>query len=184
MSTKEIKERVCLGAIVGVHGIRGEVKVKSWTADDADIDAYGTLENKDASKTFQLRVLGHSKELLRCKIKGVDDRNTAETLIGTELYVSRNVLPELDEDEYYQADLIGLKVIQQSSNKEIGTIAGLYNFGAGDILEIRLSETGKLEMIPFNKQYVPDIQIHHGFVVVSSALMNYAPDEGDVENEN
>lgn len=182
MSTNSEK-RVCLGVIVGAHGIRGEVKVKSWTEADYDIGAYGKLQNKDASKLFVLKVVGHSKELLRCKIKGVDDRNAAEALIGTELYVSRDVLPELEEEEYYQTDLIGLKVIEQSSGQNIGVVSGIYNFGAGDILEIKLQSTGKTEMIPFTKQYVPEIKISDGCVLVSSALNNFA-DDGKDGNES
>ena len=183
MKAENTKERVCLGVIAGVHGIKGEVKVKSFTADDADIGAYGKLENKDGSKTFALKVIGHSKELLRCKIKGVDDRNVAETLIGTELYVNRNVLPELDEEEYYLADLIGLKVMEQSSKDEVGVVAGVYNFGAGDILEIKVSATNKLEMLPFTKEYVPEINVQDGYVTVSSTLMNYALDDEDDSDE-
>ena len=171
------KERVCLGVISGVHGIKGEVKVKSFTVADKDIGSYGTLENKDASKTFVLKVIGRSKELLRCKIKGIDDRNAAETLIGTELYVNREVFPDLEDDEYYLADLIGLKVFEQSSEIEVGTVAGVYNFGAGDILEIKVKATSKLEMLPFTKEYVPEVKVKEGFVVVSSVLMNYAPEE-------
>ena len=175
-------ERICLGAIVGVHGIKGEVKVKSFTADDVDVDAYGKLENKDGSKSFALKVVGHSKELLRCKIKGINDRNAAESLIGTELFVNREVLPELDEEEYYLADLIGLKVLDKSS-VEVGVVAGVYNFGAGDILEIKVLETGKLEMLPFTKEYVPEVNIAKGYVTVSSTLMNYAP-ENEKENDD
>ena len=81
MTTK----RVCLGKIVGVHGIRGEFKVKSFTAVDTDIATYGPLEDKNSSKQFELKVTGHSKDLLRIKVKGIDDRTLAETLIGTEL---------------------------------------------------------------------------------------------------
>ncbi|MFR8205920.1 MAG: ribosome maturation factor RimM [Alphaproteobacteria bacterium] len=103
------EERVCLGAVVGVHGIRGEVKVKSFTEIDRDLGKYGDLENEDASRRFTVKVVGHSKDLLRVKIRGVDDRNTAETLIGTGLYISRTLLPELAEEEYYHADLIGLE---------------------------------------------------------------------------
>ena len=88
------EERVCLGAVVGVHGIRGEVKVKSFTEIDRDLGKYGDLENEDASRRFTVKVVGHSKDLLRVKIRGVDDRNTAETLIGTGLYISRTLLPQ------------------------------------------------------------------------------------------
>lgn len=179
MSIKDQNNRICLGAVVGVHGIRGEVKVKSWTEAEEDVGAYGVLENEDGTKSFTLRVTGHSKELLRCKIKGIDDRNAAEALIGTRFYVSRGVLPRLDDDEFYQADLIGLDVVQISDNKMVGKIAGIYNFGAGDILEIRLNDSKKTEMIPFTKEYVPDIRIKDGFVTVTSVLMNFAEDSED-----
>ncbi len=176
------EKSVCLGAIVGVHGIKGEVKVKSWTEKDRDIGSYGVLHDKSGSREFCLKVVGHSKELLRCKIKGVEDRNAAEALIGTELYVSREALPNLEEEEYYQADLIGLKVIEQTSSSEVGKIVGFYNFGAGDILEIKLKENGKTEMIPFTKVYVPEINIKEGFVVVSQALMAFAEEDKADEN--
>ncbi len=177
-------ERICLGKIVGVHGIKGEVKVKSFTDNDTDVAVYGKLENKDGTKIFALKVIGHSKELLRCKIKGIDDRNAAEALIGTELYVNRDVLPELEEEEYYLADLVGLKVLDISSESEIGTVAGVYNFGAGDILEIKVNSTNKLEMIPFTKEYVPDVKVLEGYITVTTVLLNYAPeDEKEIEVE-
>ena len=105
------KNRICLGAVAGVHGIKGEVKVKSFTEVDSDLDKYGLVENEAGDRRFELKVVGHSKELLRVKIKGVDDRNEAEKLIGTAFFVDRSVLPELsEEDEYYEADLIGLEI--------------------------------------------------------------------------
>lgn len=177
----EKSERICLGAIVGVHGIRGEVKVKSFTEIDCDIDKYGPVANKSGDKVFSIKVTGHSKELLRVKIKGVDDRNLAETLVGTELYVSKSALPEPEEDEYYHADLIGLAVKEKSSEKKVGTVAGVYNFGAGDILELKLGETGRLEMIPFTKQYVPVVNIKEGFIIVESAIMNFAQEDAEEE---
>lgn len=177
----ENANRICLGAIVGVHGIKGEVKVKSFTEIDEDIDQYGPLENKAGDKKFSVKVTGHSKELLRVKIKGVDDRNVSESLIGTELYVNKDVLPELEEDEYYHSDLIGLKVIEKTSNQEAGTVVGVYNFGAGEILEIKVNSTGKLEMIPFTKQYVPTVNVKEGFIIVESAIMNFAQDNAEDE---
>ena len=91
------KNRICLGAVAGVHGIKGEVKVKSFTEVDSDLDRYGLVENEAGDRRFELKVVGHSKELLRVKIKGVDDRNEAEKLIGTAFFVDRSVLPELSE---------------------------------------------------------------------------------------
>ena len=173
-------KRICIGAIVGVHGIKGEVKVKSFTEPDTNVDKYGAVENKNGNRTFELKVVGHSKELLRVKIKGIDDRTAAEALIGNGFYINREVLPELEnEDEFYEADLIGLEVRQD--NQVIGIVAGLYNFGAGEIIEIKLKTTGKLEMIPFTKAYVPEIKVSDGYITVTSASLAFAPDENDAE---
>lgn len=175
--------RICLGAIVGVHGIKGEVKVKSFTSKDSNLDKYGAVENEAGDRKFELKVVGHSKELLRVKIKGVDDRTTAETLIGTSFYINRDVLPEIsDKDEFYEADLIDL-MVKTKSGEEVGRVAGLYNFGAGEILEIRLKSTHKLEMIPFNKEYVPEINVEQGYIIVESVMLNFMEDEDDEESD-
>ncbi len=183
MKARKANENICLGVIVGAHGIKGEVKVRSWTAADRDIGAYGTLCNKDGQRLFELKVVGRGKDFLRCKIKGVDDRNEAEMLVGTELYVKRAALPDLADEEYYQADLIGLSVCLESSGEEIGEVAGVYNFGAGDILEIRLKDTNRLEMIPFNRQYVPQILFAQGRLTVSAEIVNFAPDDKETDHE-
>ena len=168
--------KVCLGKIVGVHGIKGEVKVKSFTAVDKDIATYGALSDKSDNKTFELKVTGHSKDLLRVKIKGVDDRTLAETLIGTELYAPRGVLPELKaEDVYYETDLVGLKVLDETKT-EVAKVIGFYNFGAGDILEIKL-KSGRAEMLPFNAGYVPEINLEEGYIIVASTGMVFLEDE-------
>lgn len=174
-------KKVCLGKIVGVHGIKGEFKVKSYTAVDHDIASYGDLEDKTGKLKFSLKVTGHSKDLLRIKIKGIDDRTTAETLIGTELYAPRGVLPELKTDEvYYEADLVGLKVFDEQKN-EVAKVIGFYNFGAGDILEIKL-KTGRAEMLPFNKAYVPEINLEDGYIIVASTAMVFFEDDEDLKD--
>lgn len=174
-------KRICIGAIVGVHGIKGELKVKSFTEPDTNVDQYGIVENKSGNQKFELKVVGRSKELLRVKIKGINDRTTAETLIGNGFYINRDVLPELeDEDEFYEADLIGLDVRQD--DKVIGSVAGLYNFGAGEIIEIKLNSTGKLEMLPFTKAYVPEINIPSGYVTVTSSSLSFVSDNDGEED--
>ncbi len=175
------EKRVCLGKIVGVHGIKGEFKVKSFTAVDKDIASYGELEDKTGERKFSLKVTGHSKDLLRIKIKGIDDRTTAEMMIGMELYARRGVLPEPKSDEiYYEADLLGLKVLDEQK-KEVAKVIGFYNFGAGDILEIKL-KTGRAEMLPFNKGYVPEINLDEGYIIVASTGMVFFEDDEDLKN--
>ena len=174
-----MSDRICLGKIVAAHGIRGEVKVKSFTSNLKDICAYGKLSNKDGTRVFDAHVVGFSKELLRVKIKGVDTRNMAEELRGTELYVSRDVLPDLERNTFYQTDLVGLKVFKKDSSKQIGQVVGVYNFGAGDILEIRLEGLKQTEMLPFNDEYVPVVDVKGGFIQVNSTTMVYMEDEDD-----
>ncbi|MBE6458349.1 MAG: 16S rRNA processing protein RimM [Alphaproteobacteria bacterium] len=168
-----IEEKICLGAIVGVHGIRGEVKVKSFTEDECNLTKYGRLLNESGDCEFDLKIVGHSKELLRVKIKGVEDRTLAETLIGTGLYIERSRLPEPEEDEFYHADLIGLEA-RSKDGDILGTVNALYNFGAGDLIELKMAD-GHFEMLPFTMKYVPTIDIKNGFIIVE--MMQFAPDE-------
>ncbi|MFI3241535.1 MAG: ribosome maturation factor RimM [Alphaproteobacteria bacterium] len=165
-------KRICLGAIAGVHGIKGEVKLKSFTQNPKDIANYGTLTNKDETKSFDIKIVGYSKELLRAKIKGVDDRTLAETLIGTELWATRDVLPELDEEEFYYTDLVDLKVIL--NGQEVGKVLGVHNFGSGDVLDVSIN--GQSEMYPFTKAYVPEVNVKEGFVTISE-LLEFEDDE-------
>ena len=171
--------KVCLGAIVGVHGLRGEVKVKSFTEDENNLTHYGLLSDESGSRQFELKIVGHSKELLRVKIKGVEDRNTAETLIGVGLYVERTKLPSTQEEEYYHADLIGLMALN-SSGEKVGSVNAIYNFGAGDLIEIRTRDN-KLEMLPFTKEYIPDVNLKEGYIIVE--MMQFAPENEDEGNE-
>ena len=177
----KMEKKVCIGKIVAAHGIRGEVKVQPKNSDPADWSKLGECENKDASRTFSIRVTGKTSANVRVKIKGVDTRNEAEALIGTEFYVSRDKLPELGEEEYYLQDLIGLKVCLKTPEEVIGKVSGFYNFGAGDIIELKLDGQKQTEMLPFTRQYVPEINIAKGYVIVSSATMIFAKDDDDAE---
>ena len=172
--------KICLGAIVGVHGIRGEVKVKSFTEDENNLTSYGMLSDESGIRKFELKIVGHSKELLRVKIKGVDDRNVAESLIGTGLYVERTKLPSTAEEEFYHTDLIGLMALDVQGNK-VGVVNALYNFGAGDLIEIKTTEN-RLEMLPFTKAFVPDINLKEGFIIVE--MVQYAPSEEEIGVED
>jgi len=171
-----MEKRVCLGKIVAAHGIRGEVKVRSYTKKALDIDAYGEVENQDKTRSFKIKALGMIKDNVRVKIAGIGDRNAAEELVGTEFYVNRAIFPELQENEFYKTDIIGLKVYLQSLEHEIGIVDGFCNFGAGDILEIKITGQKETEMLPFNKQYVPTVNLSDGYIIVSAASMVFAPE--------
>lgn len=168
---------ICLAKIVAAHGIKGEVKLKSFTNSPKDVFGYGMLSNKDGTRFFEPVFKGFLKELLRVQIKGVETRNDAESLIGTELYVARDKLPELEKDVFYQADLIGADVLDAKTLQATGKVVGVYNFGAGDILEIKFDELKQTEMIPFNETYVADVNVQNKTITVFSGTMNYQKDE-------
>ena len=171
---------ICLAKIVAAHGIQGEVKIKTFTSAPKDVLSYGALSNKEGTHFFELTFKGLQKGLLRAKIKGIETRNDAEGLVGTELFISRDKLPDLEENTFYLADLIGAKVLDINTNTQTGKVVGIYNFGAGDILEIKIDGVKQTEMIPFNDDYVPSVDIKNKTVSVRFTSMNYQPeDESD-----
>ncbi|MBO7605807.1 MAG: 16S rRNA processing protein RimM [Elusimicrobiaceae bacterium] len=177
-----MSDLICLGKIVAAHGIKGEVKVKSFTSNPKDVCAYGKLSNKDKTRFFDLTFKGFAKELLRVKIKDIDTRNDSESLIGTELFISRDRLPDLEKDTFYLTDLEGLKVLDNKTDTQIGKIVGVYNFGAGDILEIKFDDAKQTEMLPFNDAYVPLVDVKNGFIKVTSKTMTYQQEADDAQS--
>ncbi|WP_169566214.1 ribosome maturation factor RimM [Sneathiella limimaris] len=162
-------DRLLLGVITGAKGIRGELKVKSFTEFPEDIAAYGPLENKTGETTFDVSLVGMSKSQPVIRIKGVTDRNQAEALKGQELYVPRDRLPEIEEeDAFYHTDLVGLDVINEDGNR-FGRILRLNDFGGGDILEIVPEGKGKKSsvLVPFTKEMVPVVDLEKGHIVVN-----------------
>jgi 16S rRNA processing protein RimM len=160
-------DRVLIARIGAAHGIRGEVRVKAFTADPRGIGAYGPLEAPDG-RTFEVDSLrpaaGPSGDMLVVKFKGVADRNAAETLNGLELSVPRDRLPPAEEDEYYHADLIGLAAIARDG-PELGTVIAVHNYGAGDLLEIA-PKRGETLLVPFTRAVVPEVDLKAGRVTV------------------
>ncbi len=158
-------DRVCVGAIVGAHGVRGAVRVKPFTEDPAGIAAYGPVEDEAGERRFRLKVLGVAKGVVNAAIQGVADRNAAEALKGTRLYVPRDALPAPAEDEFYYADLIGLRA-ELADGTVFGRVRGVFDFGAGDVLDVALPD-GRVEMLPFTKAVVPVVDVAGGRVVVA-----------------
>jgi len=156
--------RICLGIITGAHGIRGRVRVKSFTADPEAIAGYGPLSDESGARRFELELTGVQKGVLIARIEGADDRNAAEALRGLRLYVRRADLPPPEEDEFYQADLIGLAATREDGSA-FGTIRAVNDFGAGASLEIE-EPTGKLVLVPFTNAAVPVVDIANKRVVV------------------
>ena len=141
-------ERVRLGAVIGAHGIKGEVRVKTFTLSPDTLGAYGPLTTDDGRR-LQVSALraGKPGEAV-VRFEGVADRNGAEALKGRQLFVPRDALPPPEADEFYHADLIGLAV-EDTSNTALGRVRALHNFGAGDVMEIE-TRSGATEFVPFN----------------------------------
>lgn len=146
-----------LGRIAGAHGIRGEVLIKSFTAAPEDIGAYGALSTADGSRAFEIASARSTpKGGVVARLKGISDRNAAEALKGTDLYVARDHLPPPSDDEFYYADLVGMTAVTPDG-ATLGEIVAVQNFGAGDLLEVRLAGKAKTELIPFTDAVVPDV---------------------------
>ena len=158
-------ERICVAQIGGAHGIRGEVKLKSFTADPMAVKDYGVLESEDGAASFEIEALRPAKGYLVARLRGVRDRNAAEQLTNLRLFVPRERLPPPAADEFYHADLIGLAAVT-AAGVEVGTVVAVHNFGAGDILELRPPAGGTTIMLPFTDAFVPRIDIAGGRIVV------------------
>ncbi|RED49132.1 ribosome maturation factor RimM [Aestuariispira insulae] len=178
-----MKNQLCLGVITGAHGIRGQVRVKSFTEAPEQLTAYGPLSDESGEQTFKLKITGQSKGSLIVSIKGINDRNLAEDLKGTELYIDRDKLPaaNTEDDEFYHADLIGLKA-ETVEGAGYGTIKAVHNFGAGDILDINLIDGGA-EMLPFDKETVLEVDLENGRLVINPPVMVVASEDAESQGE-
>jgi 16S rRNA processing protein RimM len=162
------KDKVCVGVITGVRGLKGEVRVKSFTSDPASIASYGAVTTENGKNSFRLTIKSSAKGLLIARLDGIEDRTSAEKLKGEKLFVPRSALPEPETDEFYQADLIGLYV-ETDDGKRLGVIKAIHNFGASDILEIAYRDGGDKDnmMVPFTSEIVPEVDLKGGRVVIN-----------------
>ena len=157
--------RILLGHIAGAHGIRGEVLIKTYTEAPENVGAYGPLSDEGGTRTFNLKSARATSKGVVARLQGVDDRNAAEALKGIALYIERERLPAAADGEFYHADLIGLAAVD-GDGKPLGEIVAVQNYGAGDLLEIRLAGASKTELVPFTDAAVPEVDIAARRVVV------------------
>ncbi|HUO92584.1 MAG TPA: ribosome maturation factor RimM [Rhizomicrobium sp.] len=166
---------ILLGVVMGAQGLKGEVKVKTFTESPESLGAYGALHAKDG-REFVVRAARNAKaDIAVVRFDGVNDRNAAETLKGLELFVARDALPPPEDEEFYHADLVGLAA-HDAEGRVLGTISAIHNFGAGDVVAIRRADGGDM-FLPFTRAVVPTIDLSHGFVVV--AVPEDADDDED-----
>lgn len=176
---------VLLGHVSTAHGLRGEVLIKTYTGEPKAIGAYGPLADETGGQRFDVKVVRVTDKGVIARIGGVGDRNAAEKFKGTKLYVSRDKLPAAGEGEYYHADLIGLDAVSETGEK-IGHVVAVQNFGASDLLEIRLEGTIKTELLPFTDACVPTVDLAGRRVVIHRPAMiegDQADDDDDTEGK-
>jgi 16S rRNA processing protein RimM len=161
-----VANRICVARIGAAHGVRGEVKLWSFTEEPAAVANYGPLETQDGTRCFEIETMRAAKDHFVVRIAGVNDRDAAEKLRNIELYIPRARLPKIEEvDTFYHADLVGLDAVTPDGAR-VGTVHALHNFGAGDIIEIAPAGRGDPLMLPFNETTVPKIDVAARQIVV------------------
>ena len=156
--------QICVARIGAAHGVRGAVRLWTFTEDPLAVKDYGPLTTKDGTRQFEVTQARAAKDHLVATLKGVATREDAERLNGLELYIPRDRLPETDDDEYYHTDLIGLAAVN-TANEPLGRVVALHNFGAGDIIEIAPPH-GPTMLLPFTNAVVPTVDLAGGRVVI------------------
>jgi 16S rRNA processing protein RimM len=160
-----VVERICVARIGAAHGVKGEVKLWSFTADPASVADYGPLESEDGTQRFEIEAMRPAKDHLVARLSGVRDRNAAERLANLRLYVARERLPAPAPEEFYHADLIGLRA-ESRDGAALATIVGIHDFGAGDLLELLPAGGGSTVLMPFTALTVPVVDIAGGRIVI------------------
>jgi 16S rRNA processing protein RimM len=158
-------DRVLVGDIGRAQGLKGEVRIRSFTQEPSAIASYGPLEDETASRLFEFEGLRADGKGLIASIKGVTTREGAEALTGTKLYLPRDRLPERGEEEWYHADLVGLTALDPDG-KTLGTVTAVHNFGAGDVIEVSPEGGGPELLVAFTDANVPEVNVPEGWIRV------------------
>ncbi len=157
-------DRICVGVIGGAFGVRGEVRLKSFCAQPEAIAAYAPLWTEDGSRSFTVRITRTIPNGFAARLSGIGTKEEADALRGVELFADRSLLPNLPDDEFYHADLIGLEVFDTGGAK-LGTVRAVHNHGAGDIIEIYAPGLKTALLLPFTKAIVPTVDLTAGRIV-------------------
>ena len=172
---------VCVGKITSAHGIKGAVKVKSYTEIPESLVGYSPLYNKTGSKVYEISLLSSNSDMLIVKIKGVTGRNEAEILRNQDLFAKKDLFPEVEEEEFYYDDLISMKVLTDKG-EDFGEILAVSNYGGGDVLEVKVFSDGKKELFAFTKEIFPEILLEEGYVVINLPEVEHIQDCKNLED--
>lgn len=158
-------DMICIGAIGGAFGVRGDVRLKSYCAEPTAIADYGPLRSEDGTQSFTLTLLGPIKNGYSVRIQGVETKEQADALSGVKLYAPRDALPELPDDEFYHTDLIGLAVFD-TGGAELGRVSAVNNHGAGDFIEVDGPGLKTTALVPFTLEAVPTVDLKSGRIII------------------
>lgn len=156
---------ILLGAIIGAHGLKGEVRVRTFTETPDGLGAYGPLHAKDGRRFTVSAIRAVEAATAVVRFEGVDDRSASEALKGVELYVARAALPATEAEEFYHADLVGLRA-EDEEGRLLGHVRGIHNFGAGDVLDIEKPD-GSEALLPFTREFAPMVDVKAGRIVLA-----------------
>lgn len=178
---------ICVGAVFGAAGVRGAVRLKVFTEDLKSISKYGpvTIVGREfpQGKKFDLEILHNVKGGVAAKLKNINDRDQADALRGSELYIARAALPDIEDgDSYYFEDMIGL-LAKDIHGELFGKVDGVFNFGAGDIVELNLSKEKGTRMYPFTDEVVPEVNIEAGYIVVDRDAFDDGENDSETDQE-
>jgi len=162
-------KKVLVGLIVAPQGIKGQARVKCFLKDPKDLDQFKTLQKKDGSPFPKIKISYLKKEVAIINIQGVTDRTDVEHLKNTELFIDYSELPSLDNQTFYEADLVGLSV-QSATGKSLGTVISVQHFGAGPLLEVQPTYPGETVFVPFKDDFVPVVDVKQGFLQVEDSF--------------
>lgn len=158
------EDRICVGAIGGAYGVKGELRIKSFCAEPTAIGDYGPLWSEDGSRSFLLTIIRPIKNGFAVRIDGVSTKEEADALKAEKLFADRDALPAIPDDEYYHADLIGLSVLD-TGGRELGRVAAVHNHGASDVLEITGPGLQTTVLLPFTLEAVPTVDLASGRII-------------------
>jgi len=172
--------RVCVAQIGAAHGLKGDLRLRSFTEDSQTFAQYGPLETEDRTRRLEIESMRPAGDAFVIRFRGVADRNAAEALRDVKLYVDRDKLPAADEDEFYHADLVGLIAVTKA-DELFGDVVAVHNFGAGDIIELKMAGNGGTVMLSFDQKTFPAVDIPGGRIVVEPPAEIIAKDDGENE---
>ena len=174
---------ICLGVVTGAIGVRGEVRVKTFTETPKTLANYGDLISEDGRAHFSVQAIREVKGGAGVRLEGIADRDAALALKGTLLGVDREALSEIDDEEtFYHVDLIGLEV-RNEEGQRLGAVKAVHDYGAGDVIEFTLDDNPKTELLPFRKETVPEVKIEDGYLTIAMPEMVEAREEEEGEGE-